>query len=449
MTSKIVTIGEVVDTKISMVDPKLFPKLEYFGMEHIEPKTGIIIGNTNPESMKSKSRIFQKNDVVYGTLRPYLQKCFIAKKQGLCSSTFLQLRPKDDIFPGFLHLLLLSPLFTNYANKNSFGDRPTIKKPDVLKFEFYLPDLSEQKRIVEKINVNLNLARNVKKSLSSQIEYQQTLELSIFNSIFEGGFLPTNESRSNIDDSDRESAKHLLDRILTKRQEQFELENPRRKYKPPIEPNLNDVPKLPDGWCWTNLDQLASFEKYSITDGPFGSNLKTEHYTTSGPLVVRLQNIGEGEFIRNDAHITYERFELLKKHSINQGDLVIASFGNEVPRACIIPEIGPAIVKADCIKFTPNKELVIPKLLMYFLNSQLVRRNAKSKIHGVGRPRIGLTLLKGVPIPLPPFPEQIRILSKLERIIGELNEVRKLVNESQEYSLIWEDSILADSLKQN
>ena len=51
-------------------------------------------------------------------------------------------------------------------------------------------------------------------------------------------------------------------------------------------------PELPVGWCWATVQQLVLSEPNSITDGPFGSNLKTEHYTyLSGPRVIRLQNL--------------------------------------------------------------------------------------------------------------------------------------------------------------
>jgi type I restriction enzyme S subunit len=41
-----------------------------------------------------------------------------------------------------------------------------------------------------------------------------------------------------------------------------------------------------------------------MTDGPFGSNLKSSHYVDEGPRVIRLQNIGFGEFVDEEAHIS-------------------------------------------------------------------------------------------------------------------------------------------------
>ena len=78
---------------------------------------------------------------------------------------------------------------------------------------------------------------------------------------------------------------------------------------------------LPSGWAHSRLTDLAADEPRAITDGPFGSNLKTAHYTDAGPRVIRLQNIGDGVFKREDAHISREHYESLIRHSVQEGDL--------------------------------------------------------------------------------------------------------------------------------
>src|SRR5207237_167749 len=104
----------------------------------------------------------------------------------------------------------------------------------------------------------------------------------------------------------------------------------------------------PKHWTIASLDMLAESSD-AITDGPFGSNLKSSHYTSAGPRVIRLQNIGDGEFVDVSAHISPSHFKDLEKHSVEPGDLVCALLGDTLPRACFIPEhVGPAIVKADC-----------------------------------------------------------------------------------------------------
>lgn len=178
---------------------------------------------------------------------------------------------------------------------------------------------------------------------------------------------------------------------------------------------------LPEGWEWAELGELAESEPRSITDGPFGSNLKTSHYTESGPRVIRLQNIGDGRFEDDRAHISEQHFAHLQKHSVEPGDVLIASLGKELPRSCIAPDwLGPAIVKADCIRFRPGPR-VDGRFVSHMLNSQPLRRGLSDIIHGVGRPRLNLREIKGIRLPVPPRDEQQRIVEVIEEQFSRLD----------------------------
>jgi type I restriction enzyme S subunit len=172
--------------------------------------------------------------------------------------------------------------------------------------------------------------------------------------------------------------------------------------------------EIPESWCWAKLEKLAAIEKNSITDGPFGSNLKTEHYSQSGPRVIRLQNIGDGSFIDIKTHISQSHFDTLHKHEIFPGDIAIGLLGDPIPRSCIIPDgIGPAIVKADCTRFKPNPELALTKFLSYAINVPELRSQATESVHGVARPRLNLTQIKNFSVPLPPLAEQHEIVRRV------------------------------------
>ena len=189
--------------------------------------------------------------------------------------------------------------------------------------------------------------------------------------------------------------------------------------------------ELLEGWRWTTVKELADDTPYSITDGPFGSKLKTEHYTESGPRVIRLQNIGDGEFRDEKSHISREHFETLKRHRIYGGDLVIAGLGESLPRACMIPDyVGDAIVKADCIRFKPNPEIADTKYLLFALNSEPVKKLVAKVVHGVGRPRMNQQEIKAIPIPLPPLEEQRRIVAEVERRLSVARQVENSVEEA-------------------
>ena len=180
--------------------------------------------------------------------------------------------------------------------------------------------------------------------------------------------------------------------------------------------------ELPTGWAEARLDDLLAPEPGAITDGPFGSNLKTEHYTDAGPRVIRLQNIGDGRFRDERAHISVERFEALRKHEARPGDVIVAALGEGLPRACIVPVgLERAIVKADCIRVRLHPS-INPRFVNAMLNSPQVRRTASGQISGMGRPRLNLTKIRSIRLPIPPAWEQDRIAAKVEEQFSRLDD---------------------------
>jgi type I restriction enzyme S subunit len=178
------------------------------------------------------------------------------------------------------------------------------------------------------------------------------------------------------------------------------------------------VTDVPYGWALATVGEVAD-----LTDGPFGSNLKTVHYTDTGPRVIRLQNIGDGIFRDEHAHVDQARYERLMKHAVRPGDIVAASLGESPPRACLVPEwLGPAIVKADCIRVRAH-DGIDPGFLMWMLNSPPVRAEAASAIKGVGRPRLGLGGLRLLGVPVPPEMEQLRIVAAIEQDFSRIDAV--------------------------
>ncbi len=178
-------------------------------------------------------------------------------------------------------------------------------------------------------------------------------------------------------------------------------------------------------WNIVTLEQLAAPGTRQITDGPFGSHLASRHYTSSGPRVIRLQNIGDGEFIDARAHISEEHYARLSTHSVEAGDLLVASLGDSLPRACLAPStLGPAIVKADCIRVRLASD-VNPKWVMYSLISPQTKRWADAQLHGTGRPRLGLKAIRQIPVPSPSLAQQKRLVEIIEDHLSRLDAANR------------------------
>ena len=129
--------------------------------------------------------------------------------------------------------------------------------------------------------------------------------------------------------------------------------------------------------------QVAQLRRMAVDrcDGPFGSGLKSSHYTERGIRVVRLQNIGHGDFRDSDAaFISQSHYASLGDHSVLPGDILVAGLGDDSHppgRACVAPEsIVPAMVKADCFRFRPDREQVEPQFVALQLTATAVAASA-------------------------------------------------------------------------
>ncbi len=173
--------------------------------------------------------------------------------------------------------------------------------------------------------------------------------------------------------------------------------------------------EIPAHWQSLALGHLT----ISRCDGPFGSGLKSEHYTESGVRVVRLHNIGWAEFTDLDAAYLDDAYaRRLGDHSVKGGDVLIAGLGEDghpVGRACVAPvEIEPAMVKADCFRFRLARERILPRYAAFQL-SATAAAVAGRYATGATRTRMNLATSASRKITLPPMKEQEAIAAFLDR----------------------------------
>ena len=163
---------------------------------------------------------------------------------------------------------------------------------------------------------------------------------------------------------------------------------------------FGDPATNPKSWPRKTIGELA----LKFSDGPFGSNLKTEDYTETGVRVVRLQNIGVGKFLDEDkAFISENHFRELRKHECRPGDVLIGTLGDPNLRACIQPNwLTIALNKADCVQFRPDDRIASAIYICALLNHPSMGRMAQELMHGQTRVRISMGRLRDLEVPVPP-----------------------------------------------
>lgn len=147
-------IFEVAPIKSKLVDPKRdeYSQLTLIAPDHIQQKSGQIMAKKTAAEQSAISGKFlvMKNDVIYSKIRPYLMKAAISPERCLCSADMYPLHCNGEIEPRYLHSILLSERFTNYANSCSTRTGiPKLNRLDMGEYMLTLPPLPEQKAITD------------------------------------------------------------------------------------------------------------------------------------------------------------------------------------------------------------------------------------------------------------------------------------------------------------
>ncbi len=150
------SIGELVKERRETVEPKTLgnSSVNYIGLEHVQSLTGELVGFAPrvAKSIKSRSKVFQENDVLFGRLRPNLNKVWLAHQpasEGICSTEFLVLIPNIKLVsPTVLRYLLSSHYVQRHAIRLQTGTAlPRMSLDDLLHIKVPVPSMKVQRKL--------------------------------------------------------------------------------------------------------------------------------------------------------------------------------------------------------------------------------------------------------------------------------------------------------------
>jgi type I restriction enzyme S subunit len=172
----------------------------------------------------------------------------------------------------------------------------------------------------------------------------------------------------------------------------------------------------------------------AITDGPFGSAFTADDYSDEGAFVVRLGNIGFGQFLAEPAaRIPEELYRTFGRHHVRPGDLLIAGLGDDnrhAGRAALAPDLGPMMVKGKCYCAQVDPRRAVPQYLALYLSSVLGADQVALESHGSGRAMINLDIAKSLIIALPPITEQADVVRRFEKSVRDATQLADSLNRS-------------------
>ena len=398
---------------------------------------GIDTSETRPwQQVRKGYKRFQDGDVLFAKITPCMENGKLAVAKGLRngvgagSTEFHVLRPSNAIRSDLLAYYMLRNDFRASARSKMKGTAGQLRVPQrFLEAQtLCVPPLHEQKRIVEAVDSYFTRLDDVTSTLARLRRNLKRYRASILKAAVQGRLVPTEAELARSKGRDYEPAAALLRRILAERRRRWEeaelarMEAARRtptndkwkvKYREPTEPHTAVLPSLPEGWCWSTVNQFAFDVRY-------GSSTKSQPYSAAGVPMLRMGNIVDGALsLKNLRCLPADHHELpdllLKPEDIlfnrtNSADLVgkTAVF-HEQNYSCTFASY---LIRLRCL---PG---VYADYVAQYINSVAGRVWVSSvSSQQVGQANVNGTKLKTCPIPLPPIGEQERIIAATERAL--------------------------------
>ncbi len=166
---RVVKLGEVVNLRKGTIHPSDVPNARYVGLEHLVPGEIRIRQFGRANATRSAKAVFKKGDILYGKLRPYLDKAAIAEWSGVCSTDILVLRPLG-VVSLFLAYLMHTPFVLNHAIATTTGvNHPRTSWKALSQASIPLPPLDEQREIARMLQA-------VDEKIRAEEERKQALE---------------------------------------------------------------------------------------------------------------------------------------------------------------------------------------------------------------------------------------------------------------------------------
>lgn len=193
-------VRDVVVERREFMDPQDQPgaTVAYVGLENVAPQTGDLIdfSPVRASTIKSRAKVFREGDVLYGRLRPYLNKVYLAEapvSAGICSTEFYVLVPDGSlIHPRFLRELLSSKFIQDHAPSLQAGSAlPRLHLDDLFNMRFPLPPLEVQHAVA----LELLTARNHRLRLTEELTSQPQRIRQEFERVLTVGLAPSEGSR--------------------------------------------------------------------------------------------------------------------------------------------------------------------------------------------------------------------------------------------------------------
>jgi type I restriction enzyme S subunit len=403
-------------------------------MEHIEAHTMRLLATARSGDMKSSAVHFWPGDVLYGRLRPYLNKVYRPDFEGLCSAEFIVLPTSEHLESAYLQYLLNSAPFVSFASHLNTGDRPRVDFEQMASYPLPFPPLPEQRRIVAEIEKHFTRLDAAVAALKRTRANLKRYRAAVLKAACEGRLVPNEAELAQAEGRNYEPADVLLERILQERRARWEadeLAKMRAKGKVPKDdgwktryrelapPKVAGLSGLPEGWAWASIGQL-----FQVFVGATPSRARPEFWDGDIPWV------SSGEVAFCTIHWTHERItEAGLRNSSTEvhppGTVLLGMIGEGRTRGQAAILAASACNNQNSAAIRVSEAGLPPEYLYRFLEGQYEQTRQIGS--GNNQPALNKSRVQSIVFPLPPLVEQHRIVAEAERRLSVVDEFEKTV----------------------
>ena len=437
---ELLPLGEVLKPTRPRVKPSDYPDLPFIGMEHVEAHSMKLLGTVPAATMKSSAVHFKPGDVLYGRLRPYLNKVYRPTFEGLCSAEFIVLPENERVDGGYLQYFLNSSAFVRYASHLNTGDRPRVDFDQLAPYEVPLPDVDEQRRIVAEIEKQFSRLDEAVANLKRVQGNLARFTKAILSAAAAGRLVKTESAISEASGAAFESGAELVKRVLVARKQ---LWSGRGQYIEPSPPATRGLAALPNGWTWASADQLSDFITKGTTPAATKLSegagdvqfLKVYNLTFDGVL----NHTYKPAFVSRDTHEGD-----LARSRVRPGDVLINIVGPPLGQVSLVPaELPEANINQAIARIRPVAPLSPRYVALALMATEVMDWAVRRAKTTAGQSNLTLELCRAIPIPLPPLAEQDRIVAEVDRRLSIVREVEAEVDANLKRAQALRQAVLA------
>ncbi|NEX18520.1 MAG: hypothetical protein C1943_18450 [Halochromatium sp.] len=360
-------LKDLCDFVADQVDPSDRGEDVYVGLEHVTSGRFERIGAGRAEDVRSSKYLFKPNDVLYGKLRPYLDKAVLAPDTGICTTELLVLRPRSDVDPRFLVGLVHSPSFVEHAVAGTTGvQHPRTSWHHISEYELPDFDPEEQSDIADLLW-----------EIHDAITANETL--------IETGL----------------EAKRAAMRTLFTRGLRGEAQKD------------SEIGLVPESWVPTIVAKIGTVKGGKRM--PKGISLVQED---TGRPYIRVTDFKDHR-VRDEGILFVPRGyeEVIRRYRISARDVYISIAGTIGLVGQVPQHLDDANLTENAAKIVFERDDLVPRYVMYALAGQTCQEQIERATAKNAQPKLALTRIEQILVPLPQaFDEQSEIVAILDAI---------------------------------